>query len=415
MNEYTKNRKVCQMIFKNCLLILCMLFIAAIMPITCLGYDGVNEKAAGLYILQLPTPVIVKDNIVLVYELYVVAKYNDTTLKIDKVEIVDSRNPKRVLQVYEGEQLEENAAIITRYITNENIFKFAQSLKKYKADSVLRTGMGAIIYVWISIDKDEPLPKQILNRVFLTSYTSESDKKIVKELEIMVRKAQPIILTPPVRGKNWVCVGGLSQNSYHRRAVLSVDGGLYCSQRFATDFIMIDDEGRLTSGRLDRNKNYFSYGQEVLAVCDATVIETSDKLDDNIAGRHPDLHTLRELKGNSVILDAGNGNYIFYTHLQPNSLRVKTGDRVKRGQVIGLLGNSGNSDIPHLHVHVCDAPDPLKSEGLPYLFSAFELQGEVASKPDIVKGTCEWVHREDPPRLINNAVPTENVVINCMP
>ena len=67
-----------------------------------------------------------------------------------------------------------------------------------------------------------------------------------------------------------------------------------------------------------------------------------------------------------VVLDLGGGRFAFYAHLQPGSLRVKAGDRVKAGQVLGLVGNSGNSTEPHLHFHISNGISPLGSEGLPY-------------------------------------------------
>ncbi len=83
---------------------------------------------------------------------------------------------------------------------------------------------------------------------------------------------------------------------------------------------------------------------------------------------------LDTMAGNFVELDVGSGHYCLYAHLQPGSLKVKAGDHVKRGQVLGLLGNSGNSTEPHLHFHVTDGPSPLGSEGVPYVIDAFELQ-----------------------------------------
>lgn len=73
--------------------------------------------------------------------------------------------------------------------------------------------------------------------------------------------------------------------------------------------------------------------------------------------------------------DIGGGHYAFYAHLQPGSLRVRLGERVRRGQVIALLGNSGNSSEAHLHFHVSDANDPLMSEGVPYVFDRYALTG----------------------------------------
>jgi murein DD-endopeptidase MepM/ murein hydrolase activator NlpD len=65
-----------------------------------------------------------------------------------------------------------------------------------------------------------------------------------------------------------------------------------------------------------------------------------------------------------------------YAHLQPGSMRVKLGDRVEPGQVLALLGNSGNSDAPHLHFQITDGPSVLASEGMPYLLPSFVEEGK---------------------------------------
>jgi murein DD-endopeptidase MepM/ murein hydrolase activator NlpD len=60
------------------------------------------------------------------------------------------------------------------------------------------------------------------------------------------------------------------------------------------------------------------------------------------------------------------------------SVRVKTGDTVKEGQVLGLMGNSGNSDIPHLHFQVVtDIPSFLGAEGYPHVYRSFDVTGAV--------------------------------------
>jgi murein DD-endopeptidase MepM/ murein hydrolase activator NlpD len=85
--------------------------------------------------------------------------------------------------------------------------------------------------------------------------------------------------------------------------------------------------------------------------------------------------------GNYVVVDIGKGRYAFYAHMQPDSLKVKLGDTVKTGQVIGLLGNTGNSDAAHLHFHVMDGPSPLLSNGLPFVFDQFTGEGLVTDEP----------------------------------
>jgi len=83
--------------------------------------------------------------------------------------------------------------------------------------------------------------------------------------------------------------------------------------------------------------------------------------------------TLETIGGNYVILDLGESRYALYGHLMPGSLRVKPGDRVRHGEVIGRLGNSGNSTGPHLHFHLSDRNQPLAAEGLPYVIDSWEL------------------------------------------
>jgi murein DD-endopeptidase MepM/ murein hydrolase activator NlpD len=72
--------------------------------------------------------------------------------------------------------------------------------------------------------------------------------------------------------------------------------------------------------------------------------------------------------------------------MQPGSVRVKVGDKVKTGQVLGLLGNSGNTDSPHLHFHVMDGPSPLVSNGLPFAFDSFTGQGRLTDEQPLFTG-----------------------------
>ena len=80
------------------------------------------------------------------------------------------------------------------------------------------------------------------------------------------------------------------------------------------------------------------------------------------------------------------GHDAFYAHMQPGSLKVEVGDTVKTGQVIGRLGNTGNSDAAHLHFHIMDGPRPLSSNGLPYRFSGFTSEGTLTNLAEVSAG-----------------------------
>ncbi len=101
------------------------------------------------------------------------------------------------------------------------------------------------------------------------------------------------------------------------------------------------------------------------------VVSVTDNALEQTPGKYPEAISLDAADGNSIILDLGQHRYALYAHLQPGSLRVRKGDHVKTGQVLALVGNSGNSVAPHLHFQVTDAPSSLASNGLPYEIDIF--------------------------------------------
>ncbi len=170
------------------------------------------------------------------------------------------------------------------------------------------------------------------------------------------------------------------------------------------DLLQLREDGqRFTGDRLD-NRNYRCYGAEAMAVTDAAVVEVKDGIPENVPGRNSRAVpiTLETVAGNHVILELAEGRYALYAHLQPGKLRVKINDRVRRGQVLGLVGNSGNATEPHLHFHVCDRKSPLASEGVPYHLANFEVQG---------KGMGWRPSGAPPAERRSNEQPLQNVVV----
>src|SRR5258708_29375123 len=87
--------------------------------------------------------------------------------------------------------------------------------------------------------------------------------------------------------------------------------------------------------------------------------------------------TVETLDGNHIVIDMGDGNFELYAHFKTGTVAVKVGDHVKTGDVLGHLGNTGNSSAPHLQFHVMDGPSPLVSRGLPYEIDEFQSQGRL--------------------------------------
>jgi murein DD-endopeptidase len=145
------------------------------------------------------------------------------------------------------------------------------------------------------------------------------------------------------------------------------------------------------------------------------VIEAMDDLPDNpsFGKTSPTPIPLENVSGNYVCLDLGSGRFAFYEHLKHGSIRVKAGQRVKSGELLALLGNSGStSSGPHLHFHAGDAKSELASEGLPYVFKRFEMLGAFENIQTIGTGQ-RWAK---PPVSISgartNELPAPNAVVN---
>ena len=113
------------------------------------------------------------------------------------------------------------------------------------------------------------------------------------------------------------------------------------------------------------------------------MVAVVDGLPEQVAGNSPIGLPLDQYGGNHIVQDIGGGNYAFYAHLKTDSIEVKPGDQLKTGQVIAALGNSGNTDAPHLHFHVMSTPDWLLSNGVPFVFSSFKLDSRLASQDAI--------------------------------
>jgi hypothetical protein len=268
--------------------------------------------------------------------------------------------------------------------------------------SRLAPGASAVVYVWITVSRREDLPTALRHRFSVK--VGEYPRMLVLRTDPVPVGSNALVISPPLSGDHWVAVRGPSNTSGHRRGLLSIDGRATIAERFAIDWMRVDESGKSYRGDPHDNRNYLAYGAQALAVADGVVVATLDGIAENVpngSSRAIPI-TLETVGGNYVILDIGGGHYAFYAHLQPGSLRVKRGDPVRRGQVLGWVGNSGNSTEPHLHFHITDAASPLHSEGLPYALTSFVVQGLYAQL-DAGKG--------GKPVQETHSLPTENEVV----
>jgi murein DD-endopeptidase len=241
-------------------------------------------------------------------------------------------------------------------------------------------GMRAVVFVWLPVDA-RTAPSALRNRVHLEQGSGDSVR--VSQLDgrdVAIARAGPVI-GPPLRGGVWFAANGPSARSGHRRALIPIAGAPSIAQRVAIDWVKVDTGNTTHTGDPLRNENYYAEGVDALAVADGRVVAVKDGIPENVPGVNSRAVpiTLETVGGNHVIIDIGGGYYAFYAHLKPGSPRVHVGDQVRRGQVIGLVGNTGNSTEPHLHFHISDGNSPLGSEGVPYSLDSFELVGRCTS------------------------------------
>jgi len=175
----------------------------------------------------------------------------------------------------------------------------------------------------------------------------------------------------PLKG-TWLVVNNYDNIHIHRRCH---------SEEFAIDLIKLTNDFTIVPEKNCDNKDYPDYGKEIYAVADGKVVDCFNEFPENPPGFRSRLPKekwnkfkekygfVASVAGNYVILQHPGDEYSFYAHMIPGSLTVKKGNFVKQGQVIGLLGNSGNSDAPHLHFHLMNGPSILSARGLPCHFS----------------------------------------------
>ncbi len=311
-----------------------------------------------------------------VYEL-MVTNTKPTPATLRKVEVLDARSQsvqsRAVVATYQGDALVSRLRTLANTPANSPEIEF---------------GGTRLLLIALSFDTRAQVPARLQHLFELTGASGPAPTAMtpaalsytVAPLDLNPQLPE---IGPPLAGKRWVAINGCCEASgAHRGSGLAANGWVYYGQRFAIDWMRLDDAGRLVHGDPADVHNYTCYGVDVLAVADGTVGQVLDALDDQPPGKLPDPKTMtvENVLGNHVILDLGAGVYAFYAHMEKGSIRVTEGQHVKRGDVLGKLGNSGNTSAPHLHFHLMEGPSALASNGIPYDIDNFALAGRLPAE-----------------------------------
>jgi Peptidase family M23 len=352
-----------------------------------------------LAVQDAPVPFVGSDGRVhLVYELWL-TNFSSGDIAVEKIEVLGDG---AVLQAFDS-------TAISRRLQPVGLREPAGALAK---------STQGLLFLNVTLAKGAEIPRQVSHRVAIRASAAPPGHQEITETggAIGVDRRKVAVIHPPLRGERFVSADSCCDAVRHTRAALPVNGRVWVAQRYAVDWEQLDAQGRIYSGPSEKLESYTIFGSPVLAVADAVVVSVTDGLPEQTPGKYPTDVSLDTADGNSVILDLGGQRYALYAHMQPGSIKVRRGESVKAGQVIGLVGNTGNSVAPHLHFHVIDRPLSLAANGLPYEIDDFQVAGETAGTEAFdeaeSKGTPLRVTPISPARQVHGAMPLDQLVIS---
>jgi hypothetical protein len=285
---------------------------------------------------------------------------------LQQLQVLDA-DTNQPVHTYEGEEL---------------LARVRQTGGTPAADALIEPGGERLFFVDLAFPLSANLPLVVAHRLSLQAArspraTTPSQVGYVIG-PVSLDGPAPPILVAPVRGNGWAVTSGCCDvGNVDRSTILPVNGGLWSPLRFAVDLMQLDDNGLFVHDDPSQLTNFTSYGADVSAVAPGRVVALLDALPDQPVGgvADPTGSNFESADGNYIVVDHGNGAYAFYGNLQPGSLTVAVGDRVQRREVLGVIGNSGDSQYPHLHFRLMSSPSPFGSDGLPFVLNGFSYEG----------------------------------------
>src|ERR1700678_2099699 len=352
-----------------------------------------------LSVQDAPVPFVGSDGRThLVYELWL-KNFTSGKVEIEKVEVLG------------------DGAVIETLDTGE-IMGRLQAAGVRESSGTMDPSTEALLFIHVVLPAGQVSPQKLTHRVQVRAEAGPPGKQEITETggDVTIDPRQAIVIGAPLRGERYISADSCCDASRHTRAALPVNGRVWIAQRYAVDWEQLDDAGRIYHGPAADVNNYTIYGKEVLAVADAKVASVTDGLPNQTPGQYPTNIPIEQADGNSVVLDLGTGHYALYAHMQPGKMRVHSGETVKRGQVLGLVGNSGNSLAPHLHFHVVNIALPLAANGLPYEIDSYRVTasspGTSAFDEAEAKGTPLAITPISPARQVTNGLPLDQLIIS---
>jgi hypothetical protein len=365
------------------------------------GRAQVSENMTPLLLAvqDAPVPFMGSDGqIHLVYELGM-TNFSSAEIAVEKVEIVSDGS---VLQTL------DTAGVAGRL----------QPAGLREPAGTLAKSTHALLFLNVAFAPGNKIPAELSHRVTLRVSAAPPGHQELSESggATTVDKRSVALIGPPLHGERYIAADSCCDATRHTRAALPVNGRVWVAQRYAVDWEQMDASGRIYTGPREKLESYAIFGRPVLAVANALVVSVIDGQPEQTPGSYPSNIALDEADGNSIILDLGEKRYALYAHLQPGSIKVRSGEKVHLGQVLALVGDTGNSIVPHLHFQVTDGASSLSSNGLPYEISDFEVTGKShgteAFDQAETNGTALPVTPISPLQTVKQAMPLDQMIVS---
>jgi hypothetical protein len=351
--------------------------------------DRLDFAPIASSVLTRPTPVKATDGrFHIVYEVLLTNNV-PVTMGVEGFEVRDART-RRVLARLSGPALAATMGPLAGPPESDpddapSNLNQAAGLSEQAAASDAATTMASsqTSVVWLDLKVSSPRPRLLEHRIVASSRPPPGQAFTFSGFVGRVQTGgAPVVIGPPVGPGIWVADEGCCSNpTHHRRALPAFNGELLAVNRFAIDWVLVDSRHRAWIGDPTQLPSYLSYGQPLIAAASGRVVGTHDGVPNNppqgvLTGSPP----INDFAGNWVSIRMAPRRYLLYAHMVPGSVRVRPGQQVRRGQVLGLLGNSGNTSTPHLHFQVSDRPGFAPADSLPYVFSRFTFLGQITDE-----------------------------------
>lgn len=343
--------------------------------------DDTNElKPLIVEVVEEPQPFRANDGLVhLVYEVQI-ENFTTETIDLKKLSVFGVTGDAAPVPLL---VLEDGNFMARTLLLQYHPFKKAP-LEEVTVDQ-LAPGQTGVTFLDVTVEGFENVPDRLINDVviegppIIVQLLGESALTVSTEVDVNLEPA--LLIGQPIKGGRWINVNGCCDfdNSAHRRVIRSVDGEEFFPERYSIDIMEVDEENRLFVGDANLNENWLGYGKELIAVADGVVSRVVKGLPDNKPGESPPFPiSLSNGAGNIVIMHIGNGVYVLYAHLIPGSNdHLEVGDFVAKGEMVGLLGNTGQSGAPHLHFQIMDGNSIAEAEGVTFEFEQFNDIGRL--------------------------------------